>query len=90
MIEIMGNLAVLELQNSFGEEFLGNIEGYIDTFSELRDTLKEVANTYTILGNAQKEQNRYGKLSAQTVAELLATNMDYAYVLDFEIDEQTK
>ena len=37
-----------------------------------------VDDTYNKLGDAQKEQSLYGKLSLQTVTDLLASNINYA------------
>lgn len=83
MIEIMGNLGEVEIQSVFGEDFLGDIDGHINTLGELKSALSEVANTYNTLADAQKEQSLYGKLSLQTVIDLLSSNINYAQVLDF-------
>jgi hypothetical protein len=78
MAEIMGQMARIEMENVFGDSFLGETEGHINTLNELQSALSQVAETYNTLGNAQKEQNRYGKLSVQTVISLLASNINYA------------
>lgn len=89
IIDVMSNLAEVEIQSVFGEDFLGDIDGSINSLSELQKSLSAIADTYNKLGDAQKEQSLYGKLSLQTVTDLLASNINYAQVLEFETDEVT-
>ena len=57
------------------------LDGIIDSWQELKDTLESVAEGYELLKNAQAEQDKYGNLSVSTVLDLLTTNADYAKAL---------
>ena len=81
-IDIMSQLAEISLQNIFRDSLEG-IEGSINSMTELQSALKEVANSYELLGDAQEEQAEKGKLSLSTVVDLLSENINYAQVLDF-------
>lgn len=61
-----------------------DVEGHINTFKELQTALKETAQCYEDLADAQKEQATNGKLSLSTVLDLLTTNSNYINLLDFE------
>lgn len=58
-------------------------DGYIDSFSELQQAMESVASTYNQLKTAQEEQNAVGKLSWQTVLDLISANSQYVLALDF-------
>lgn len=88
MIDIMGQFAELKLMDAFGSNFTQEVDGYVDSMDELLKSLKELAGTYDLLSKAQKENSLYGELSIQTVAELLATNVKYAEVIQFETDAE--
>ena len=57
------------------------LDGIIDSWQELKDTLDSVAEGYELLKDAQAEQDKYGNLSVSTVLDLLTTNADYAKAL---------
>lgn len=66
-----------------------DVEGYIDTWEELKDAFASVKDMYDTLDTARKEQNATGKLSAETVLDMLAANEDYIQALTVE-DEKIK
>ena len=61
-------------------------DGYIDSFSELQQAMESVASTYDQLKTAQEEQNAVGKLSWQTILDLISANSQYVLALDFTKD----
>ena len=61
-----------------------DVEGHISTFKELQTALKETAQCYEDLADAQEEQATNGKLSLSTILDLLTTNSNYINLLDFE------
>ena len=61
-----------------------DVDGHINTFKELQTALKETAQCYEDLADAQKEQATNGKLSLSTILDLLTTNSNYINLLDFE------
>ena len=65
------------------------IDGYINTFEELQTALKETAQCYQDLADAQEEQAENGKLSLATVLDLLTTNANYISLLEFEKETLT-
>lgn len=84
------NLARLTLEDAFSpSQLTDNVDGIIDKMSELQSSLKAVAESYDLLSDAQQEQNKYGKLSLSTVVDLLTENLNYAKVLDFQVDSET-
>ena len=58
-------------------------DGYIDSFSELQQAMESVASTYDQLKTAQEEQAATGKLSWQTILDLVSANTQYVNALDF-------
>lgn len=59
-----------------------NGNGYLDTWNELRQGFEAVNEGITRTSNAMDEQKKYGKLSAQTVLELLSADENYIDVLE--------
>ena len=90
VIDASSELAKLSLNKVFSaSQLTDDIDGIVDSMSELQKALKAVAESYDALKEAQKEQNAHRKLSLSTVVDLLATNMNYAQVLEFETDAET-
>ena len=90
VVEASSELAKLSLNKVFSaSQLTDDIDGIVDSMSELQKALKAVAESYDALKEAQKEQNAHRKLSLSTVVDLLATNMNYAQVLEFETDAET-
>lgn len=58
-------------------------DGYIDSFSELQQAMESVSSTYNQLKTAQEEQAATGKLSWQTILDLVSANTQYVNALDF-------
>jgi len=82
-----GEIATALIEDIFPEDI--GIEGYIDSFSELKTALDSVGESYEALSAAQKEYESTGRLSLSTVLDLLAANENYALMLDYERDAQT-
>lgn len=76
----LARAAEKDIQNAFPN--LPDIEGYVDTFQELKTALESVASSYKALSDAQKEQAKNGKLTMKTTLELLTSNIDYARALE--------
>lgn len=90
ILDAFSQLAQLHLSEAFsGSQLMDDIDGIVDSMGELQSALKAVAESYDMLRDAQDEQNKHGKLSLSTVVDMLATNMNYAQVLDFETDAET-
>ena len=56
------------------------------SFSELKDVLDSLSDSYDRLKEAQTEYNTTGKLSMQTVLDLISTDQNYLNVLDLSGD----
>ena len=85
----LGKVEELKLDKVFGESITSDIDGFIDSFSELKTAIEEISSAYEDLSSAQKEQATNGKLSLQTVLDLVTSNENYLRVLDFETDSVT-
>ena len=66
-----------------------DVEGYIDTWSELKDAFDSIKNIYNDLADAQSEMNSQGHLQVQTVLDLLDSDENYIQALYVE-NEQIK
>lgn len=90
IMDATDQLARLSLENAFSpQQLTDDIDGIIDSFSELQKALKAVAESYDMLYEAQQEQNKYGKLSLSTVVDLVTENANYADVIEFQKDAET-
>ena len=57
-------------------------DGYIDTFEELGSAMESLVGQFDKLKAAQAEQAATGKLSWQTIFDLVGANMEYIKALD--------
>lgn len=69
------------------QQFFSSIQdednnGFINTWNEMRQEFELINEEITRTSNALDEQKEYGKLSAQTVLELLSADEDYINVLE--------
>lgn len=62
------------------------IDGIVDTWSEMKTVLDDLTNSYEKLEAAQKEYNTYGKISYQTALDLLTTESSLAYAMEVTKD----
>lgn len=79
--------AVTEAANQYFSDI--DVEGYIDSWKELKDAFASVKDIYDQIDTARKEQNATGRLSVETVLDLLSSNEDYIQALTVE-DEKIK
>lgn len=75
----------LQLSLDFSGVDLGD-DGLVNSFSELKDVLDSLSDSYDRLKEAQTEYNTTGKLSMQTVLDLISTDQNYLNVLDLSGD----
>lgn len=75
----------LQLSLDFSGVDLGD-DGLVNSFSELKDVLDSLSDSYDRLKEAQNEYNATGKLSMQTVLDLISTDQNYLNVLDLSGD----
>ena len=61
-------------------------DGYIDSFSELKDAMDSIASSYDMLKSAQEEYNETGKLSWSTILDLVSANTQYVNALNITKD----
>lgn len=81
---------IKEVTEAANQYFSGiDVEGYIDSWKELKDAFASVKDIYEQIDTARKEQNATGRLSVETVLDLLASNEDYVQALTVE-NEQIK
>ena len=57
------------------------IDGVVDSWSELQSMMESMLETYDAVSAAQEEYNQMGKLSVQTTLSLLSANAGYANAL---------
>lgn len=83
--------ALTPITQAVAEQLFSNIdvEGYIDTWSELKDAFDSIKNIYNDLADAQSEMNSQGHLQVQTVLDLLDSDENYIQALYVE-NEQIK
>ena len=83
--------ALSPITEAVAEQLFSNIdvEGYIDTWSELKDAFDSIKNIYDDLADAQAEMNSQGHLQVQTVLDLLDSDENYIHALYVE-NEQIK
>lgn len=75
----------LQLSLDFSGVDLGD-DGLVNSFSELKDVLDSLSDSYDRLKEAQTEYNTTGKLSMQTVLDLISTDQNYLNVLNLSGD----
>lgn len=81
---------IKEVTEAANQYFSGiDVEGYIDSWKELKDAFASVKDIYDQIDTARKEQNATGRLSVETVLSLLSSNEDYVQALTVE-NEQIK
>ena len=81
---------IKEVTEAANQYFSGiDVEGYIDSWKELKDAFASVKDIYDQIDIARKEQNATGRLSVETVLSLLSSNEDYIQALTVE-NEQIK
>lgn len=75
----------LQLSEQFSGVDLGD-DGLVSSFSELKDVLDSLADSFDKLKEAQKEYAATGKLSMETVLDLISTDENYLNVLNLSDD----
>lgn len=79
---------IKEVTEAANQYFSGiDVEGYIDSWKELKDAFASVKDIYEQIDTARKEQNATGRLSVETVLDLLASNEDYVQALTVENEQ---
>ena len=74
-----------EFEGLNNEMFAGaadDINGLIDTVSELQAALEDVAGTMDLLHTAQSQMNSSGRVSVKTALELMQTTEDWDQILE--------
>lgn len=59
-------------------------DGYIKSWSELKEAFSDVSSIFDQLADAREEMASSGRLSIETTLELLSTNADYINALEIE------
>ena len=70
------------LNNEMFKDAADDINGLIDTVSELKAALEDVANTMDLVHTAQTQMSHSGQISLKTALELMETTEDWNSILD--------
>lgn len=83
--------AMKPITEAIAQQVFSNIDvdGYIDSWSELKAAFEDIKGVYDDLANAQSEMNSQGHLQVQTVLDLLDSDENYIQALYVE-NEQIK
>ena len=76
-----------KIAETMSSEYFSDLElpdGYIKSWSELKEAFSDVSNIFDQLADAREEMAASGKLSIETTLELLSTNADYINALEIE------
>ena len=72
------------LNNEMFASVADDINGLIDTVSELQVALEDVASTMDLLSTAQKQMSNSGQISVKTALDLMSATDDYNKVVTIE------
>lgn len=83
--------AMKPITEAIAQQVFSNIDvdGYIDSWSELKAAFEDIKGVYDDLADAQSEMNSQGHLQVQTVLDLLDSDENYIQALYVE-NEQIK
>lgn len=76
-----------KIAETMSSEYFSDLElpdGYIKSWSELKEAFSDVSNIFDQLADAREEMASSGRLSIETTLELLSTNADYINALEIE------
>lgn len=76
-----------KIAETMSSEYFSDLElpdGYIKSWSELKEAFSDVSNIFDQLADAREEMATSGRLSIETTLELLSTNADYINALEIE------
>lgn len=76
-----------KIAETMSSQYFSDLElpdGYIKSWSELKEAFSDVSNIFDQLADAREEMAASGKLSIETTLELLSTNADYINALEIE------
>ena len=76
-----------KIAETMSSEYFSDLElpdGYIKSWSELKEAFSDVSNIFDQLADAREEMAASGRLSIETTLELLSTNADYINALEIE------
>lgn len=71
-----------EINNEMFKGAADDINGFIDTVSELKAALEDVADTMDLVHTAQQQMNNSGRISVKTALELMQTTEDWDSILE--------
>lgn len=76
-----------KIAETMSSQYFSDLElpdGYIKSWSELKEAFSDVSNIFDQLADAREEMAASGRLSIETTLELLSTNADYINALEIE------
>lgn len=76
-----------KIAETMSSQYFSDLElpdGYIKSWSELKEAFSDVSSIFDQLADAREEMASSGRLSIETTLELLSTNADYINALEIE------
>lgn len=76
-----------KIAETMSSQYFSDLElpdGYIKSWSELKEAFSDVSSIFDQLADAREEMVSSGRLSIETTLELLSTNADYINALEIE------